>query len=319
MSQPLVSVIIPTYNRAHIIIETLKSIQCQNYINWECIIVDDGSIDNSEKVINDFVKSDKRYKYFKRPDVIKRGPSSCRNFGFAKSNGELITWFDDDDIMLEEALSRRVEVFQNNIDCVVCQLEHFDFKQKCSKAITTIHSRSLISDYLIGKVIFFVSGAIWRRSFLTKQKFLFDDKILHLDDWDFNLRMLYANPKVLFVETPLIRYRIHQNSLSLRKADFATVRIKSEYRARFKHLKLLNNIDKTLFQDFRIHCQGLLSNQLLYQLENQKSNKLLMFELNLKLNLYLKDYSTLLTQTLGFLSYLILKRGYFFFSNTPKR
>ena len=67
-NNPLVSIIIPTYNRAHLIGETLDSVLAQTYQNWECIIVDDGSSDNTDDVVNDYVKKDPRFKYYYRPD-----------------------------------------------------------------------------------------------------------------------------------------------------------------------------------------------------------------------------------------------------------
>ena len=64
---PLVSIIIPTYNRAHLIKETLDSVLTQTYTNWECIIVDDGNSDNTEEVINSYIAKDQRFKYCHRP------------------------------------------------------------------------------------------------------------------------------------------------------------------------------------------------------------------------------------------------------------
>ena len=78
MSQPLVSIIIPTYNRAHLISETLRSIKLQTYQNWECIIIDDGSTDNSAEVIAEFCAQDNRSQFFKRPQNQPKGANTCR-------------------------------------------------------------------------------------------------------------------------------------------------------------------------------------------------------------------------------------------------
>lgn len=66
--KPLVSIIIPTYNRAHLIGETLDSVLAQTYINWECIIVDDRSTDDTKEVIDSYLYGDVRFSYFKRPE-----------------------------------------------------------------------------------------------------------------------------------------------------------------------------------------------------------------------------------------------------------
>ena len=66
-STPLISIIIPTYNRAHLIGETLDSILVQTYPNWECIVVDDGSTDTTADVMREYIKKDNRFQYHQRP------------------------------------------------------------------------------------------------------------------------------------------------------------------------------------------------------------------------------------------------------------
>ena len=80
--KPLLSIIIPTYNRAHLIEATLDSIKSQDFDDWECIVVDDGSTDNTPIVLANYVKEDGRFRYLHRPKNRKKGPNSCRNFGF---------------------------------------------------------------------------------------------------------------------------------------------------------------------------------------------------------------------------------------------
>lgn len=92
--QALVSIIIPTYNRAHLIGETLDSVLAQTYTNWECIIVDDGSSDNTDEVVGAYVKKDNRFKYYHRPDEHLPGGNGARNFGFKMSQGEYVNWLD---------------------------------------------------------------------------------------------------------------------------------------------------------------------------------------------------------------------------------
>ena len=77
----LVSIIIPTYNREHLIGETLNSIIAQTHTNWECIVVDDGSTDNTEEVLKNYKEKDKRFIFLKRPDNLPKGANTCRNIG----------------------------------------------------------------------------------------------------------------------------------------------------------------------------------------------------------------------------------------------
>ena len=76
MNLSLISIIIPTYNRAHLISETLDSILAQTYLNWECIVVDDGSTDTTADVMREYIKKNSRFQYHQRPDNRKKGPNS---------------------------------------------------------------------------------------------------------------------------------------------------------------------------------------------------------------------------------------------------
>ena len=101
---PLVSIIIPTYNRANLIGETLNSIKAQTYTNWECIVVDDGSTDQSDRVLEIYCKKDHRFQFYNRPEKRPKGANACRNYGFKKSKGVYILFFDSDDFMLKTKL-----------------------------------------------------------------------------------------------------------------------------------------------------------------------------------------------------------------------
>ena len=238
-STPLISIIIPTYNRAHLIGETLDSILVQTYPNWECIVVDDGSTDTTADVMREYIKKDNRFQYHQRPINKIKGPNSCRNYGFEMSNGEYIKWFDSDDVMLPYLLEKQVLSFAKNVEMSVCKLSYFDFERRVPIKENIISSKNLIEDYLIGNVTFYISGPLWKRSFLEKQNQLLDESLTNLDDWDFNLRMLYQKPNITNVNEVLILYRVHADSLSqeINKLNFKE--IKSELEARRKHLKLL--------------------------------------------------------------------------------
>lgn len=78
---PLVSIIIPTFNRAHLIGETLDSVLAQTYPNWECIVVDDGSTDNTDEVMAEYMARDARFQYHHRPEDRLPGGNAARNYG----------------------------------------------------------------------------------------------------------------------------------------------------------------------------------------------------------------------------------------------
>ena len=127
MDNPLVSIIIPTYNRAHLIGETLDSVLAQTYTNWECIIVDDGSTDNTDEVVDNYIKRDARFQFHHRPPDRLAGGNAARNYGFEMSKGEYVNWFDDDDIMCQNKLGVQVnELVNSNYVFSVCQTLVFE-------------------------------------------------------------------------------------------------------------------------------------------------------------------------------------------------
>lgn len=234
----LVSIIIPTYNRAYIISETLDSIIAQTYENWECIVVDDWSTDNTATILNEYIKKDTRFQYHKRPNRIVKGANACRNYGFEISKGDYIQWFDSDDLLEKNAFEKYLRGTTKKEDLIVAPIKTF---RKEFNFITEIKvfSNNLIEDYHIGKVSFLTGAAFWSKTFLNKQESLFDETLGNLDDWDFNLRMLYQKPTIKFLKTPLMLYRIHKDSLSHELVKLNIEEIKSEFKAREKHVELL--------------------------------------------------------------------------------
>ncbi|WP_165730505.1 glycosyltransferase family 2 protein [Polaribacter sp. 20A6] len=250
-----ISIIIPTYNRAHIISETLNSIIAQTYTNWECIVIDDGSNDNTTSVLSEYIKKDNRFQYHKRPSNRCKGANSCRNYGFEISKGNYIQWFDSDDLLDKNAFENYIKGIVNGGDLIVAPIKVFRNNLDFISEIK-VFSNNLIEDYLVGNVSFLTGAAFWNRSFLNNQKEMFDETLGNLDDWDFNLRMLYQNPKIKVLKMPLMLYRAHENSLSYELDKLNLREIKSEFIARKKHEKILkeqgiNAIKLTEFIIFR--------------------------------------------------------------------
>ncbi|MCX7549366.1 glycosyltransferase family 2 protein [Xanthomarina sp. F2636L] len=113
MIQPHISIIIPTYNRAHCIGVALQSVLDQSYVHWECLIVDDGSTDASKAVINSWVNKDSRFQYHTRTRLPKGAPT-CRNIGLAMAQGSYVIFLDSDDYLLPHCLEQRVAEIEKN-------------------------------------------------------------------------------------------------------------------------------------------------------------------------------------------------------------
>ena len=215
MDKDLISIIIPVYNREKLISQTLDSILTQSYKNWECIIVDDGSIDNTPKIIQKYVNRDLRFKYYDRPVGLKKGANACRNFGFIISKGNFIQWFDSDDIMHNDMLKIKIEkIKSSNSDFVVCEgVEFKNSKDNIIKNWDSIFSNDILFNHVIGKVNFHTNGPLFKKSFLLG-KALFNENLNRKQEWEFFTRLLTYNPIIATVRKPLYYFRKHNESIN---------------------------------------------------------------------------------------------------------
>lgn len=106
----LFSIILPTYNRSHIISETIKSVIDQTYDRWELIIVDDGSTDKTKEVVEKFIKNDNRIRYIYQENSER---SAARNNGIYNSKGDFICFIDSDDLFREYHISKLNETIKS--------------------------------------------------------------------------------------------------------------------------------------------------------------------------------------------------------------
>jgi len=107
-----VSIVIPTYNRAATIINTLQSIANLNYKYWECLIVDDFSTDNTQEVVNKFIKDDFRFKFI--TNQRKKGAQGARNTGILNAQGCWVAFLDSDDLFPQNSIYDRIKCVNNN-------------------------------------------------------------------------------------------------------------------------------------------------------------------------------------------------------------
>ena len=113
MSNPLISIITPSFNRSEIIHETAESVFNQTYPHWEWIIVDDGSTDNSWEILQGYASIDPRVRIYKR-DRDPKGGAACRNIAVEKCSGDYLVFLDTDDILASFCLEQRVSAFMED-------------------------------------------------------------------------------------------------------------------------------------------------------------------------------------------------------------
>ena len=219
-SSPLISVVIPCYNQAVYLPETLNSLISQTYTRWEGIIVNDGSPDDTEEVALLYVDKDSRFKYIHKKNG---GLSSARNLGIANASGEYILPLDSDDIIQPEYLNKAVEAFVENstLDVVYCQ-------EYCFGAISKMWDLPPYQGYeaLLLNNAFFCS-AVFRKSDCL-QVGGYDEQMLQgYEDWEFFIRLLNKDSQVYQIPEPLFHYRIKEVSM-LTSSSRLDIRLKLE-------------------------------------------------------------------------------------------
>src|SRR5690606_36406107 len=158
---------------AHLLRETLDSVLAQSYTNWECIVVDDGSIDDTEILLCSYKETDMRFQYHNRPDTYLSGGNGARNYGFDLSKGEYIHWFDSDDLILPTMIETKLNYFETDtFDFVVAKGAEITLENETVPVVKwKLHAKdSLILNHITGTVIFGTHGPLFKNSFLKNKK-----------------------------------------------------------------------------------------------------------------------------------------------------
>ncbi len=215
-SSDLVSIVIPTYNRVELLIETVDSVLAQTYENWECILVDDGSTDESLLQIIEFSQKDPRIKLFQRIHFnLPKGANACRNIGIEKADGEYIIFFDSDDLFLPNCLYDRVLLFQQNLeyDFIVFQVQSFSPLDSTIKNLQTKKKENYLEAFLSHSLPWSTMGPMLKTSFVKKFD-KFDLEMPRLQDPDYYTTLLLQDNikyKVLHDNSPDCLYRANDS------------------------------------------------------------------------------------------------------------
>lgn len=206
MSDPLVSIIIPLFNRAKLITETIDSLIKQTYDNWEAVIVDDGSTDGSIEIVSKISFKDNRVRLLKR-NRLPKGAPTCRNMGVQNARGNFIIFLDSDDLLTPTAIEKRVNICKNypDLDFVVFQGAFFidsisNGLKRISKFNTT--QRSEISFFLNFDAPWVIFMPIWKRESLIKHQMEWDEQVLIYQDIQFHVEALIKGMRYILVNQP---------------------------------------------------------------------------------------------------------------------
>ncbi len=202
----MISVVIPCYNQGEFLEESVHSIVNQSYNNWECIIVDDGSTDNSRDIANNFLKQDSRIKYHYKTNG---GLSSARNYGIKHAIGEYILPLDSDDFISTNYLELALIEIQKSINTKVVfgAVQNFGtLNERCVNDSIFDFQKQLISNQIHCCGIYRKSDAIMAGGYDEKMKKGFED-------WEFYIRLLGNGGDAVQLKDIALNYRRKEVSM----------------------------------------------------------------------------------------------------------
>lgn len=183
----LISIVIPAYNRAHVISKTLDSIIAQDYQDWECIIADDHSTDNTMQILKEYAMKDSRIKVFE--NERKKGAQGARNTAVLHSSADWICIFDSDDYMYPNYLSEMTNAISDSVDVVVCHSDVINLTTGLKiKTLAPCCYRNVEND-LYGLRVYVPNNQTLIRKSKIKEIGMLDEDCPSMQEWDTHLRL----------------------------------------------------------------------------------------------------------------------------------
>lgn len=283
MNAPLISIIVPVYNSAEYLAECLESIQQQSFLEWECIIINDGSTDESGVIISEFIKKDERFKAYEQENS---GVSAARNKGIVLAKGKYIHFVDADDYLLcdtEKTLLDHAE--ESKFDLLF--MDYIHLKDSTCTYIHDVELKECINNpgyfdcilhtpYEYGKImnhIFRKGGlysTVWRvfisRQLIIENDVCFDINLRIGEDREFIKKLTKVKCRMGYIHKCLYVYRYVDNSAVHCLSDYGEpdkMESAAEYWMRTRAMyddkkriteRLPEKLKKTALKGFRIHC-----------------------------------------------------------------
>ncbi|MET4083631.1 glycosyltransferase involved in cell wall biosynthesis [Pedobacter sp. UYP30] len=222
----LISIIVPCYNQAIFLEETLKMVLCQSYSNWECIMVNDGSTDDTERIAKQFTEKDNRFIYLFQSN---KGLSNARNTGILNAKGEFIQLLDSDDLLEKNKLEATLNLYHQKKDPNIVYYSSMRyFEDGFPNDLKILGRDNFIAhvelkeeDGLVSQkeVIrlrnpFVISAPLYPIA-LFKEVGNFDESLTALEDWDFHIRCSLAGFTFhhFYEKKALTLIRLHNSSM----------------------------------------------------------------------------------------------------------
>lgn len=260
MYQPLVSIIVPVYNGEKTIERCLRSIQNQSYANIEVIVVNDGSTDHTERVIEKYAAKDNRFRYLKKENS---GVSHSRNLAMEAAKGEYFQFVDCDDWLMKQA----TEEFVRTALFYDCEMVISDYYRVRGRKILErghieggpVLTRTKFAEYMMKAPANFYYGVLWNKLFkadiIRRFQLTCDTQLNWCEDFLFNLEYLQYVGKVGIITKPLYYYVKTKGSLVDTQVNFSTS---------VKTKRILFDYYKDLYQALDLYEENKLKIQMFY-------------------------------------------------------
>ncbi|SDL41412.1 hypothetical protein SAMN04488034_10424 [Salinimicrobium catena] len=295
MKAEKVSVIVPCFNQASFLDDALKSVIQQTYKNWECIIVDDGSTDETKQVGKRWSERDQRFKYF-----FKRngGLSSARNYGLDRAKGSFIQFLDSDDIIFPKKLETAIALVsgpgKEGSSIAISNFRIFSkTKEETSDPYCTLAQEYFnYQDLLVKWPVLSIPIHCGLFDIRLFDQFRFPEDLKAFEDWIMWLHLLKSNPSVSFIDLPLALYRRHGDSMT---GNFSFM--DENLRKAIPHIKKIASEKEYIYYSFKeMQERNIELKRLQRKINDYENSRTFRFLQNIKKN------------WLGKLSFRILKK-----------
>lgn len=242
-NNPLVSCVIPTFNRGEKIGDAIESVLIQTYKNLEILVVDDQSIDNTKDVVAELAKSDSRIKYLLNP---VKGANNARNHGILNAKGEFIALLDDDDVWLESKIEKQLNAIHKLDDkygVVFCSFLRKKINSDSSRIHPSIFSR-IKNGNLLNKLLkrnFIGTPTLFIKTEVFKKSGLFNPAYKSFQDWELLIRIA-KHYNFCFLREPLVNVFESGDSITLNKKN----RAMASFKILKQNMELYNNKPRLL-------------------------------------------------------------------------
>jgi glycosyltransferase involved in cell wall biosynthesis len=241
-----------TFNRGHLLLDTLKSIQNQTFENFECLIIDDGSEDDTKIVLDQLLLEDNRFSYKSRPKQYKKGLPGCRNYGLDICLGDYVIFFDDDDIMHPQNLEFGLQAIKAS-GKNFCRFQRVTFLSPFKNKFefqsmqqpSSIGPRDFYS-IMTNQLPFNSCQILWVKKCF--EIFRFNEDLMYAEEWECYLKIILAGFEGVNIENTLMYARKHPKSNTGEYHDGSAIRLNSHAEAIESLLYFIRNTDSWSFR-----------------------------------------------------------------------